>query len=72
MIQVPQDILVAHLIPELLVTLRVPQRLEDGRPLFYVLHSKALGRPLDSTLTIRQNGVASLDALALHPLTMAG
>ena len=71
-IEVPQDLLVSHLIPELLATLRVSQRLEDGRPVWFRLHSKDQGRTLDENLTIRQNGVVPLETLALHLQAVAG
>ena len=51
--EVPDDVIVKELVPELATTLELPTVGPDGRPVSYRLDSKALGRELkdDETLS---------------------
>ena len=64
-VELPCDILVRHLIPELLHHLGVSDRLASGHPVWFELTSNALGRALEADLTIRQNNVPEGDTLSL-------
>jgi hypothetical protein len=50
--EVPGDVPVKELIPELATSLELPTTGPDGRPINYRLDSKALGRELQETETL--------------------
>lgn len=50
--EVPDDVVVKELVPELATTLELPTVGPDGRPVSYRLDSKALGRELQDDETL--------------------
>jgi hypothetical protein len=71
-VEVPLDSLVRYTQDELIVTLKLPHKLENGWSIAYRLYNKSSGRMLDDGLTFRQNDVKDGDTLAFHMDTMAG
>ena len=70
--EVPQDVPVKELIPELTTSLKLPTTGPDGRPTSYRLDSKALGRELKEDETLAAAGVPSSDRLMLTADVTAG
>ena len=63
--EVPKDVPVKELIPELATALQLPTTGPDGRPMRYRLESKALGRELRDDETLVSAGVPSGDRLTV-------
>jgi len=70
--EVPDDVPVSELLPELTTTLELPTVGPDGRPMSYRIDSKALGRELKEEETLSQAGVPSQDRLMLTTDVTAG
>ncbi len=70
--EVPSDIPVGELLPELVALLELPTVGPDGRPMDYRLDSKALGRELQEDETLESAGVPSEDRLILTADITAG
>jgi hypothetical protein len=70
--EVPDDVPVRELIPELTTSLELPTTGPDGRPISYRLDSKALGRELQDTETLKDAGVPSDDRLIITADITAG
>lgn len=70
--EVPDDVPVKELIPELATTLELPTTGPDGRPINYRLDSKALGRELQETETLSAAGVPADDRLMITADITAG
>lgn len=70
--EVPDDIPVGELMPELVSTLELPTTGPDGRPMDYRMDSKALGRELQSEETLTQAGVPDNDRLMMTADITAG
>jgi len=70
--EVPSDVAVKELIPELTTSLRLPTTGPDGRPTSYRLDSKALGRELKEEETLGTAGVPSGDRLMVTADVTAG
>ncbi len=70
--EVPDDIPVKELIPELATTLELPTTGPDGRPINYRLDSKALGRELQETETLSSANVPEGDRLMITADITAG
>ena len=64
--EVPDDVAVKELIPELTTSLELPVTGPDGRPVSYRLDSKALGRELQEDETLLSAGVPDDDRLDDH------
>jgi hypothetical protein len=60
---VPDDVAVKELIPELATTLELPTVGPDGRPVSYRLDSKALGRELKEDETLASAAIPDNDRL---------
>ncbi len=69
---VPGDVEVKELIPELATTLELPTTGPDGRPMGYRLDSKALGRELKDEETLAAAGVPTDDRLIMTADVTAG
>jgi uncharacterized ubiquitin-like protein YukD len=69
---VPRDVPVRELIPELTTSLELPTTGPDGRPTSYRLDSKALGRELREDETLASAGVPEGDRLMLTADVTAG
>ncbi|MGH2581793.1 MAG: EsaB/YukD family protein [Anaerolineales bacterium] len=69
---VPDDVQVKELIPELATTLELPTTGPDGRPMGYRLDSKALGRELKDDETLSAAGVPADDRLIMTADVTAG
>jgi len=69
---VPDDVVVKELIPELATTLALPTTGPDGRPTSYRLDSKALGRELQDDETLAGAGVPQDDRLMITADITAG
>lgn len=69
---VPDDIEVRELLTEMASLLSLPTVGPDGRPMFYRLDSKALGRELRESETLAQAGVPAEDRLMLTTDITAG
>lgn len=69
---VPSDVPVKDLIPELTTKLELPTTGPDGRPMSYRLDSKALGRQLREDETLAGAGVPESDRLMMTADVTAG
>src|SRR3989304_8962543 len=69
---VPDDVEVKELIPELATSLELPTTGPDGRPMGYRLDSKALGRELKDSETLSAAGIPENDRLMLTADITAG
>jgi hypothetical protein len=70
--EVPDDVQVKELIPELTTSLELPTTGPDGRPMGYRLDSKALGRELQEEETLADAGVPEDDQLVMTADVTAG
>jgi len=70
--EVPDDVEVKELIPELTTSLELPTTGPDGRPMGYRLDSKALGRELGEEETLDEAGAPPEDRLILTADITAG
>ncbi len=70
--EVPNDVPVRELLPELASTLELPTTGPDGRPMNYRMDSKALGRELREDETLSAAGVPQNDRLMLTADVTAG
>ena len=70
--EVPDDVEVKELIPELTTSLELPTTGPDGRPMSYRLDSKALGRELSEDETLGDAGVPEEDRLIITADVTAG
>ena len=70
--EVPDDVPVKELVPELATTLELPTVGPDGRPVGYRLDSKALGRELQDDETLESAGVPDDDRLMITADITAG
>jgi hypothetical protein len=69
---VPDDVPVKELVPELATSLELPTTGPDGRPVNYRLDSKALGRELQEDETLAVAGVPKEDRLIITADITAG
>jgi hypothetical protein len=70
--EVPNDVPVKELLPELTSSLQLPTTGPDGRPMSYRMDSKALGRELKEEETLEAAGVPQNDRLMLTADVTAG
>ena len=70
--EVPDDVTVKELMPELATTLELPTVGPDGRPVSYRLDSKALGRELKDDGTLSGAAVPDDDRLMITADITAG
>lgn len=70
--EIPDDVPIRELLPELVSVLQLPTVGPDGRPMGYRLDSKALGRELGEEETLQQAGVPGEDRLLLTADITAG
>ncbi len=70
--EVPDDVPVKDLLPELVSALQLPTTGPDGRPMNYRVDSKALGRELQEDETLMAAGVPDNDRLMLTADITAG
>ncbi len=70
--EVPNDVIVKELIPELTTSLQLPTTGPDGRPMSYRIDSKALGRELQEEETLSSASVPTGDRLILTADVTAG
>ncbi|NPV87152.1 MAG: hypothetical protein HPY45_14235 [Anaerolineae bacterium] len=70
--EIPGDVPIAELIPELTTSLQLPTTGPDGRPISYRLDSKALGRELQENETLEAAGVPAEDRLMITADITAG
>ncbi len=70
--EVPADVPVKDLIPELTTKLELPTTGPDGRPMSYRIDSKALGRQLREDETLSAAGVPENDRLMMTSDVTAG
>jgi hypothetical protein len=70
--EVPDDVEVRELMPELTTSLELPTVGPDGRPMGYRLDSKALGRELQEEETLASAGVPEEDRLMITADVTAG
>ncbi|OGO75526.1 MAG: hypothetical protein COS37_01935 [Anaerolineae bacterium CG03_land_8_20_14_0_80_58_20] len=70
--EVPDDVSVKELIPELTTSLELPTTGPDGRPMSYRLDSKALGRELKEEETLSQAAIPQNDRLMMTADVTAG
>lgn len=70
--EVPDDVPVKELVPELATTLELPTVGPDGRPVSYRLDSKALGRELQENETLSGAAVPDDDRLMITADITAG
>jgi hypothetical protein len=70
--ELPDDVIVKELIPELTTSLELPVTGPDGRPMSYRLDSKALGRELKEDETLAQASVPRDDRLMMTADVTAG
>jgi len=70
--EVPDEVQVKELIPELTTSLELPVTGPDGRPMSYRLDSKALGRELKEEETLSEAGIPEGDRLMMTADVTAG
>jgi WXG100 protein secretion system (Wss), protein YukD len=70
--EIPDDVAVKELLPELTTSLELPVTGPDGRPMSYRLDSKALGRELKEDETLAQAGIPKDDRLMMTADVTAG
>jgi len=70
--EVPDDVAVRELVPELATSLELPTTGPDGRPIGYRLDSKALGRQLRDEETLSEASVPENDRLIITADITAG
>jgi hypothetical protein len=70
--EVPNDVAVKELIPELATSLELPTTGPDGRPISYRMDSKALGRQLREEETLSEAAVPENDRLVITADITAG
>jgi hypothetical protein len=70
--EVPNDVAVKELLPELTTSLQLPTTGPDGRPMSYRIDSKALGRELQEEETLSSASVPTGDRLILTADVTAG
>jgi len=70
--EVPRDVPIKELIPELTTSLELPTTGPDGRPTSYRVDSKALGRELKEEETLDSAGVPEGDRLMVTADVTAG
>jgi hypothetical protein len=70
--EIPDDVVVKELLPELTTSLELPVTGPDGHPMSYRLDSKALGRELKEDETLAQAGVPKDDRLMMTADVTAG
>ncbi len=70
--EVPDDVIIKELVPELATTLELPTVGPDGRPVSYRLDSKALGRELKDDETLSEAAVPDDDRLMITADITAG
>jgi hypothetical protein len=70
--EVPDDVQVNELLPELVSLLELPTTGPDGRPMSYRIDSKALGRELQEEETLSEAEVPEDDRLMLTADVTAG
>ncbi|RJQ44304.1 MAG: hypothetical protein C4545_01605 [Anaerolineaceae bacterium] len=70
--EVPDDVEIKDLLPELATTLELPTVGPDGRPVSYRLDSKALGRELKEDETLTSAGIPDDDRLMITADITAG
>jgi hypothetical protein len=70
--EIPDDVVIKELLPELTTSLELPVTGPDGRPMSYRLDSKALGRELKEDETLSQAGVPKDDRLMMTADVTAG
>lgn len=70
--EVPDDVPIKELMPELTTSLELPTMGPDGRPMGYRLDSKALGRELQEDETLASAGVPAEDRLMITADVTAG
>ncbi len=70
--EIPDDIIIKELLPELTTTLELPTTGPDGRPTNYRLDSKALGRELQENETLLDAGIPESDRLMITADITAG
>jgi len=70
--EIPDDVTLRELMPELTSLLDLPTVGPDGRPMGYRLDSKALGRELKESETLAAAGVPQNDRLMLTADITAG
>ena len=70
--EIPDDVVVKELLPEMTTSLELPVTGPDGRPMSYRLDSKALGRELKEDETLSQAGVPKDDRLMMTADVTAG
>jgi WXG100 protein secretion system (Wss), protein YukD len=70
--EVPDDVPVKELVPELTTSLELPVTGPDGRAMAYRLDSKALGRELKEEETLSAAGIPKNDRLMMTADVTAG
>lgn len=70
--EIPDDVIIKELLPELTTTLELPTTGPDGRPTNYRLDSKALGRELQEDETLAKAGIPESDRLMITADITAG
>ena len=70
--EIPDDVPVKELLPELTTTLELPTTGPDGHPTNYRLDSKALGREIQEDETLVDAGVPEGDRLMITADITAG
>ncbi|MGD8814598.1 MAG: EsaB/YukD family protein [Anaerolineales bacterium] len=70
--EMPDDVPVKELIPELTTSLELPTVGPDGRPMGYRLDSKALGRELQEEETLAEAAIPEEDRLMITADVTAG
>lgn len=71
-VEMPDDVPIDDLIPDLVTELRLPTSGSDGAAVVYRIHSKSLGLELSGTDTLSGAGVPANSPLMISPHAIAG
>ena len=71
-IEMPDDVPIGELIPDFVTALQLPARGNDGSAVVYKIHSKVLGRELDSSESLSAADVPQGSPLVIAPFALAG
>lgn len=71
-VELPDDVSIGELVPEIITTLGLPSTGPDGTPTRYELHSKRLGRNLRADETLAAAGIGPEETIRMVPDVTAG
>ncbi len=71
-VELPDDVPISDIIPELVTALSLPTVANDGQPVSYKIHNKDLGRELSDNETLASAGLGGGSSFAITQSIIAG